>query len=584
MAIAALMVAVVSAVFASPQAQQKKRPLEEENYERPQPTGPSRPQMPQENRYKEDRIFLERADSLYRVDLNQDIKIVKGDVMFRQGGTTMTCDSAYFFTEQDRAVCYGNVRMVQGDTLHIYADRLYYDGIQQFARLRSGPTARKVMMINRQDSLITDSLDYNLATRLGWYEVGGVLRDPTTTLVSVYGEYSPATKDATFYHDVVLINRKDHYRLLTDTLYYNTRTGIAHIDTRTVIEGDNDTIITLGGTYNTKNGFADLTRRSIIVHRDSNNNVVTLEGDSIIYDRDTEVSRAYRYRDPRKISRNVVLTDTANKAILIGGFGSYDNKNRRAYATEYPLLIEHSRPDTVFLRADTIRTFVMKSEAEKDTLGNVVKEEKEYYLAKAYNRARVFNQDMQGVADSITYVELDSMLYLHRKPVVWSGDRQVSGKVIEVHLNDSTADWARLPDSGIMMEAVDEDFYNQLSARKIFATIGDETLDRLEAEGNVMVIVLPQEQDSTYNKFVTAESSFLDVNFKEGDMEKLKMWPKVNGTVTPIGQVTDDMKLLSGARWLEAIRPKRYWYGERIMWEDDLGEISDELEKYFQSP
>lgn len=580
-AVAGLIIACAISLFASPQAQQKGSSANKESFTRPKPTGSSTPTMPSENRNREDRIFLEEADSLFRNDLREDIKIVKGNVKFRQGGMVLTCDSAYFYSDQDKADCFGNVLMTQGDTLFIYADRLYYDGIQQFAQLKNGPSRPKVRLINRNDTLITDSLDYNLAMRLGWYSRGGELRDPTSTLTSVYGQYSPATKDADFFHNVVLINRKDNFKLLSDTLYYNTATGIARIDSHTILEGENDTIITTGGTYNTKTGFADLTRRSLILHRDSNQNVVTLEGDSIIFDRDTEISRAYRFNQIGKKSSPVVLTDTANKSILIGGFGFYDNKQRRSMATDYPLLMEYSTQDTVFLRADTIRTFVMNTEPEKDSLGVALEEPEEYYLAKAYNRARFFRSDIQGVADSITYVGLDSMIYLNRKPVIWSEERQINGSIIEVHLNDSTADWVRLPQNGLMMEHVDEDFYNQLAAKQMFATLENGALKRLEAEGNVMAIMLPQENDSSYNKLVHAESSFLDVTFSGNDFDKLKMWPEVDGTVSPIGQVPDDAKLLRGSVWLEAIRPERRWYGDRVAWEDHLGEISDELEAYF---
>ncbi|MCH5217480.1 MAG: LPS export ABC transporter periplasmic protein LptC [Muribaculaceae bacterium] len=580
--VALLVMGCAMSLLAVPQAQkQSKQPPREESFSRPAPTGPQQPTMPSQNRWQDDKIFLEEADSLFRTDISEDIKIVKGNVKFRQGGLIMTCDSAYFYSEQDRADCFGNVRMEQGDTLFIYADRLYYDGLRHFAQLKNGATARKVRLINRSDTLITDSLDYNLEMRLGWYDKGGELRDSTSTLTSIYGQYSPATKDAEFFHDVVLINRKDNFRLLSDTLYYNTATGIARIDSRTIIEGENDTIITTGGTYNTKTGFADLTRRSLILHRDSNENVVTLEGDSIVYDRDTEISRAYRFAAPGKKSRPVVLTDTANKSILIGGFGTFNNKERTSMATDYPLLMEYSRPDTLFLRADTIRTYVIKTEPVRDSLDSIVKEADEYYLAKAYKRGRFFKQDMQGVADSITYFGLDSMLYLNRKPVVWAEERQINGEIIEIHLNDSTADWARLPQNGLMMEHVDEDFYNQLAAKSMLATLVDGALKRLEAEGNVMAIMLPQENDSSYNKLVTAESSFLDAFFADDDFERLKMWPQVDGTVTPISQVSDDGKLLRGAVWLEEIRPERRWYGDRVSWDDHLGEISDALEAYF---
>ena len=552
----------------------------DETFKRPNPQ-PAKPEMPSQNRYQEGKVFLEAADSLYRFDLFEDIKIVRGNVKFRQGNMFMYCDSAFFYTDKDIANCYGHVKMVQGDTLHIYADHLFYNGVQQLAKLVGGPSERKVRLVNRGVQLTTDSLDYSLANKLGWYNVGGELRDEENTLTSGYGEYSPATKNASFYRNVVLVNRKDGYKMYTDTLFYNTDTHLARVQTRTIIEGKNDTIITMGGVYNTNTGNADLTKRSIVFHRDSNNNVVTLEGDSIVYDKINQISYAYSFRNPAKRPTPVVVTDTANKSILIGGYGYYDNVNRKAMATKSPLLIEYSRPDSVFLRADTIRTMMGKEELEPDSLGNLPREPKEYYIAKAYNRARFFRNDIQGVADSITYIEIDSMLYLNRKPVVWSGERQAMGNEIAVHINDSTADWIHLPDKGLLMEYVDEDFYNQLAGDDLFATIEDNALKRLEVEGSVQVIMLPEEDDGSVNKFVQAESSYLDVTFEDNDLDRLKMWPEVTGTVTPVGQVKNSEKMLQNARWLENIRPVREWYGGTIRWLDELGDIPPELESYF---
>lgn len=67
----------------------------------------------------------------------------------------------------------------------------------------------------------------------------------------------------------------------------------------------------------------------------------------------------------------------------------------------------------------------------------------------------------------MVFVESDSMMYMYRKPIVWSGERQVTGNRIDVHFNDSTADWALLPESGLMSEHVGEDFYNQLAGKKM---------------------------------------------------------------------------------------------------------------------
>ncbi len=593
-------------------------------FKRPPVSRPIKPTVPQSDRRVTDKVFLENADSLFRpMNSLEEKQIVKGQVKFRQAGMWMFCDSAYYFPEKNSLDAFGHVRMEQGDTLFVFADRLYYDGDSRHARLRCGPSQRDVILRNRNVTLTTDSFDYNLIDERGWYDCGGKLQDEVNTLTSMIGEYFPSTKDARFFRDVELVNSKDGFKLLSDTLYYNTGTHIAKIVSRTEIQGRNDTILTSGGTYNTATDKAELTTRSTILHRDSNNNVTTLEGDSIIYDRATRRSYAYKFKNNR--GQPMVLTDTARKSILIGGFGLYNDSTREALATDYPLLVEFSRPDTLFLRADTILTFVKKglapvtkpslpmdSPAAAATAGPTGSTDavdsaatssdsvqaasttkplpadsimKEYHVAKAFRRARFFNKEVQGVADSIEFVELDSMLYMFRKPVVWSGERQVAGNRIDVHLNDSTADWALLPSYGMMVEHVEEDFYNQLAGKRLLAFFEGQDLKRLEVEGNVETIFLPQEKDSTYSRLVKAESSYLTIDMDGRDLSRLKMWPEVNGTVTPLFLVKKkEDKELMRFKWLGNIRPRREWMGGVLRWADDLGEIPDEMERYFREP
>lgn len=188
---------------------------------------------------------------------------------------------------------------------------------------------------------------------------------------------------------------------------------------------------------------------------------------------------------------------------------------------------------------------------------------------------------MQGVADTLEFYENDSLMYLKRKPAVWSGERQVTGKVIILHFNDSTVDNARLPETGFMAEHVDEDYFNQLAGKKMEAWFEDEYLKRLYVEGNVQVIMLPMENDSTYNKLVDAESSHMTVDMKDRKIEKIKMWPEVTGNTTPLFLVKKAQKYLPNFTWLEAIRPRKIMIDGVMRWEDELGEISEELEMYF---
>lgn len=556
-------------------AEQKK-----ESYTRPAPTKPLKPSIPEANRYQDDKVFLENADSLFRpANEFEEFQIVKGSVKFRQGSMWMFCDSAYYYPQKNSMHAFGHVEMRQGDTLFVYADRLFYDGMVKHATLTRGPSRGNVELKNRTVTLVTDSLDYDLNAQRGWYVTWGRLEDDMNTLTSTYGEYSPSTKEAKFRDDVLLVNRKDGYRLTTNELDYNTATHIADINTLTRIEGANDTIITTRGHYNTATDHAELTARSTILHRDSSLNVTTLEGDSIIYDKRSRVSKAYMFRDPSRHPAPMVITDTARKVTLIGGYGEYNDSTREAMSTYYPLLLEYSRPDTLFLRADTVLSFM--ETLVRDTVDTVPRD---FHVARAIGRARFFNKDLQGIADTLLMVERDSMLHMMRKPVVWTGERQVYGNRIDVHFNDSTPDWAELPESGMVAEHIAEDFYNQMTGAYMKAYLEDQRLKRLEVDGNVMVIMLPQEKDSSYNKLVHAESSYLTLDMDSNKVERLKMWPEVSGTVTPMFEVKKSQQYIEGFRWFESLRPRREWYGDKMHWADELGDISDELEAYFREP
>lgn len=726
--IAAIVLANAASVLNSLHARkQQEKKAETETFTRPKPAYQIKPQIPSANRYQDDKVFLEKADSLFRpFSYDEEHQIVKGNVVFRQGGMWMYCDSAYYYPERNSLDAFGKVEMRQGDTLFVYSDKLFYDGARRHAVLTAGPSRREVTMKDPKMTLTTDSLDYDLNLELGWYARGGTLRDELNVLTSTYGEYSPATKQARFQQQVVLDNTKDGFRMYTDELDYNTDTHIADINSETRIEGENDTIYTSSGRYNTITDNAVLTARSLIVHRDSSMNVITLEGDSIIYDKATRISRAYMFADADKMPRPMVLTDTARKMTLYGGYGEYDDSLQKAFSTQYPLLVEYSRPDTLFLRADTILTEVRmekvwpdslskplsaaartrlrgyqslsdvaadlpvklatlpygfpapgtpgalqgfisvsafasaaskpasamnqtplppaepieiirrptegreeeagESEETEGTEGAEKTEEtnvtdvtdvtdvadstvnadsaaraalprldklgrdsnfmvdKEFKKAKAIGRARFFNQDMQGIADTLIYEEYDSMIYLIRKPIVWSEQRQIYGPKINVHLNDSTVDFALLPESGFMAEYIDEDFYNQLSGKKMKAFFEDGDLRRLEVDGNVETIFLPMENDSTYNRLVQAESSYLTIDLTDQKMDRLKMWPDVTGSVTPIFLSKPSQQYLRGFRWYEYLRPKREWYGSGWKWIDELGEVPEDIERYFADP
>ena len=105
--------------------------------------------------------------------------------------------------------------------------------------------------------------------------------------------------------------------------------------------------------------------------------------------------------------------------------------------------------------------------------------------------------------------------------------------MIDVHFNDSTIVWAKLPRNAFTAEHVEEEFYQQLSGKEMTAYFDNGEISHLDVSGNVMAVFLPMEDDSTYNKIFNIESSFLSADFEKRELVKMKFWPENTTAGTP---------------------------------------------------
>ncbi len=105
------------------QVKKKATQKKEETYTRPAPTRPIKPEIPSQNRYQSDKVFLEYADSLYKLQPawndTTEKQVVTGNVKFRQGSLWMFCDSAYYYPEINSMDAFGHIRVEQGDTPYV---------------------------------------------------------------------------------------------------------------------------------------------------------------------------------------------------------------------------------------------------------------------------------------------------------------------------------------------------------------------------------------------------------------------------------------------------------------------------------
>lgn len=484
-----------------------------------------RPAKKGEQKPAKSKVYLLHSDVLKKSPLNPDpdAQILIGNVAFRHDSVYMYCDSACFYEKTNSLEAFDNVKMVQGDTLFLYGDYLFYDGNTQIAQVRYN-----VRMENKNTTLLTDSLNYDRIYNLGYYFDGGTLMDEENVLTSEWGEYSPATKISVFNYDVKLVNPK--FTLTSDTLRYSTATKIANILGPSDIVSDANHIYSELGFYNTQIGQAELLDRSVLTNEGKR-----LIGDSLFYDRVKGYGEAFD---------NVIMTDTVNKNMLTGDYCYYNELTKYAFVTKKAVVVDYSQGDSLFMHADTLQMYT-------------------YYLntdsmfreTRAYHKVRMYRADVQGVCDSLVFSSKDSCLTMYYDPILWNNNQQLLGEKIMIYMNDSTIDWAHIQNQALSVEQLDSTSYNQVTGKEMKAWFQGGEMRKVDVIGSVRLVYYPMESDSTLIGMNVSETSLLNMFLENRKMKKMIMSPKSNGTLYPMLQRPPEKMKLDNFVWFDYIRP-----------------------------
>jgi len=471
------------------------------------------------------RVYLIHADELkYDRYRNNDAQVLRGAVQFEHDGAKLYCDSANFFESTNSFEAWGNVRMVQGDTLSLISDYGYYDGNDQMLQARYNVELR-----HRTTTLYTNELYYDRIWNQGYYQEGGRLVDNQTTLVSDWGEYHTDTKEAIFNYAVEMNDK--NFKLTTDSLHYNTQTKEANIVGPSDIISGRSHIYSELGFYNTNTEQARLLNRSVLTNEGR-----TLVGDSLWHNERTGESEAFRH---------VVFTDTVNKNRLLCDYGYYNDSTGYSMCTDRAVAIDFSQKDSLYIHADTFKVFSYN--LHTDSVSRVM---------HAYHKVRAWRIDVQAVCDSLVYKSKDSCMTMYRDPILWNLNQQLFGEEIRIYMKDSVIDHAHVINQAFSIEELPEkEMYNQVSSKEMFAFFVGGEIHEARAVDNVFVAFYPEEQsDSTYHGLISLETSELRMFLENRKLNSI--WtPKSEGTMFPMSQIPPAKRFLEGFQWFNYVRP-----------------------------
>jgi lipopolysaccharide export system protein LptA len=466
------------------------------------------------------RVDIEQADFLESNEkIASNAQRLVGNVRIRHENILMWCDSAYTYTGTNRVDAFGNVHINQADTVDLYARKVYYNGDNSEAR-----AYHNVRLINKSTTLFTDTLYYDMDANIGYYDNHGKIVDSTNTLTSVIGKYFVDTDIAHFYREVEGFS--DKYTLTSDTLQYNTKTGLIFIEGPTTIRDSLNTLYAEKGWYDTNTGEAELLKKPVVY-----NETQQLTANYIKYNETDGNGRALG---------NVKIEDFENKIIVTGKTSDYNEKLEIATVTDSALFIMYSEKDTLFLHADTLKT-----------IPDIVEDEK---IIMAYYGTRFFRSDIQGICDSLIYFTKDSLVQLFKNPVIWSDAHQLTADHIEMQQHTNSPDELHLKNNSFIISKLDSGRFDQIKGKEMTGLVVQNKLDRIDVNGSGQMLYYAREEEDIIGLNRT-ESSKISIQFREGKVFRTAFLQSPEGVLKPLFELTEEEKTLAGFEWKIHLRP-----------------------------
>jgi len=527
-----------------------------------------------------DKVELLGADSLAVLNTpGQVVRQLFNNVRFRHKGALMYSDRVIQNVTTNVIEAYGNVRLVQGDTINLRGDTMYYYGNTRQANMRG-----HVIMRDRKMTLTTAHLDYDMATGIAHYPTPGRIVDKENVLTSREGYYDTRTKLFTFRQNVRLVNPKG--TLMADSLLYNSLNRIATFQGPTRIVNKDGILTAIAGQYNTTTGVSNFQRRATV-----ETPKYRITGDSLYYDNVADLGIA---------DGNVIMVAKDKKAVITGDHVRYNGKIGISRVVGHPVAkTVASQQDTLYLRADTLFSFDNKLTNTRRLLG--------------HKNVFVYKSDLQSKCDSLIYDTADSTIYFYKKPIVWSQNKyQMEADSMRALLKDNRIHTMFMKTRSFIISLDTLQNFNQVKGRVITAyfgtkitpvtdsvragkpvvgksksatatngatrsvlatnttapkstTVQQETkLERVIVEGNGQSIYYALDDKNKMIGLNHVECSKMNLEFADNKVGRIRFYGRPDAQLVPPKEFTEDKQQLDGFRWRDTEKPNR----AQVLWQE----------------
>ncbi|CAG5072852.1 LPS-assembly protein LptD [Dyadobacter sp. CECT 9623] len=479
----------------------------------------------------EDLVEILKSDELEILNANgiESRRVING--VFKHKGAFLYSNLAIQNINTNVIEAFGNVKIVQGDTVTVTGDTLYYYGNTRLAIV----SGRKTVLKDSKRTLTTRKIEYEMGNGIAYYKQPGRTVDEENVLTSKEGFYNTSTKEFTYYRNVKLVNKK--YTLTTDTLLYNSITKWSYFNGPTKIVNKDGTVVGTKGQYNTETTQSSFHKRTTV-----DNETYTLTADSLIVDGKSNDGQG---------KGNVVIVAKKDKTVLNGDEGYYWKSRGYSKIYGHAYVRNVVSEDTLYIRADTLYSFENARDSTRKLIG--------------HKNVFIYKSDFQGKCDSINYNTADSVIRFFRQPILWSDQHyQMEADTITAFLVNNEINRMLLKGKAFV---ITEDTlvrqFNQVKGRIINAYFGAKNqLKQVLVEGNgesAYYAVDDKQKNIGLNR---VECGRMNLLFKENRVEKISFVGKPDGKLIPPMKIKQPERQLEGFNWRISEKPTR----EKTIW------------------
>ena len=462
------------------------------------------------------KILIEHSDYF---DVNQleapDAALLTGNVRINHDGVIMTCNKAYYFQSENYIKAFGDVQLVQGDTLYLNSKYAEYNG-----NMKQAYATGDAVMRSPESTLVTDTINFNRNSQEVYYNSYGTITNRDNTLKSKSGKYYVAEKKFQFLTAVTITNPK--YVIKSNHLDYYSNSGHSYLFGPSTITSKTNYIYTEKGFYDTKRNLAHFLRKSYIKYDDR-----LIEGDSLYYDRNREFASA---------TRNVKITDSINRGIVKGHYAELYKNQDSMFVTKRAVAVNFVENDSVYIHGKKL--MVTGPEGNR--------------IIRAFNNVRFFKTDMSGKCDSIHSSAKIGLTKLIGNPILWNGESQITGDIMHLIGDQTTQKLDSLKvlnNTFIVSKDTIGTGYNQIKGQNLFGKFLEGKLHEVDIIKNAEVIYYMRNDAQELIGINKNVSSKINIIFDEKEIETITFFKQVDGTIYPEKDLPEPDRKLRGMVW-----------------------------------